>query len=101
VRSIVTLGCPLAGRRPPPATVPATSVYSRTDAIVPWRASLLAPRARSQNVEVRGSHLGLGHNPAVALVVADRLAQRTETWRPFVAPGWAQRWFPTRDRQSA
>ena len=72
-----------------------TSVYSRTDAIVPWRASLLAPGLRRENVEVRGSHLGLGHNPPVLVVVADRLAQTEESWEPFVAPRWARRWIPS------
>jgi pimeloyl-ACP methyl ester carboxylesterase len=90
VRSIITLGSPLAAHVPPPTAIPTTSVYSRTDAIVPWRTSLLAPRARSENVEVTGSHLGLGHNPAAVVVVADRLAQPTGNWRPYTAPRWAR-----------
>jgi pimeloyl-ACP methyl ester carboxylesterase len=95
VRSIITLGSPLAARRHhPPADVPTTSVYSRTDAIVTWRASLLPTCRLHENVEVRGSHLGLGHNPAVAIVVADRLAQQPETWQTFKPPRWARRWLP-------
>jgi pimeloyl-ACP methyl ester carboxylesterase len=94
VRSIITLGSPLVGRRQPPPELPTTSVYSRTDAIVTWRASLLPARALHENVEVRGSHLGLGHNPAVAVVVADRLAQQREDWQPFKPPRWARRWLP-------
>lgn len=94
VHSIITLGSPLAGRRPPPQHVPMTSIYSRTDAIVTWRASLLPSRPLHQNVEVRGSHLGLGHNPAVAVVVADRLAEDPRSWRRFAPPRWASRWFP-------
>jgi pimeloyl-ACP methyl ester carboxylesterase len=94
VRSIVTLGSPLAGRRPPPAAIPTTSIYSRTDAIVAWRASRLASPPPHENVEVHGSHLGLGHNPAVAVVVADRLAQRPGAWRRFTPPHWARRWLP-------
>ncbi len=94
VRSVITLGSPL-GRRHPPRNIPTTSVYSRSDAIVGWRASLLPRRAFCENVEVRGSHLGLGHNPAVAVVVADRLAQQPETWQPFQPPHWARAWFPT------
>ena len=43
---------------------------------------MLPPDGRHENVEVRGSHLGLGHNPAVAMVVADRLAQRAERVAP-------------------
>ncbi len=95
VRSVVTLGSPLVGRRHPPSGIPTTSVYSRSDAIVAWRTSLLPGGALSENVEVRGSHLGLGHNPAVAVVVADRLAQEAETWQPFRPPRWAGHWFPT------
>ena len=94
VRSIITLGSPLAGRRHPPPDIPTTSVYSRTDAIVPWNASLLPSRSLHENVEVRGSHLGLGHNPAVAIVIADRLAQQRETWQSFKPPRWARRWMP-------
>ena len=93
VRSLITLGSPLAGHRPPPATIPTTSIYSRSDAIVPWRSSVLAGAGRHENVEVRGSHLGLGHNPAVIVAVADRLAQRAVDWRPFSVPSWAGRWL--------
>lgn len=92
VRCVITLGSPLTGRMP--TGVPMTSVYSRSDSIVPWRASILPAGARRENVEVRGSHLGLGHNPAVLVVVADRLSQPEQAWRPFVAPRWARRWIP-------
>jgi pimeloyl-ACP methyl ester carboxylesterase len=98
VRSLITLGSPLAGQPQPPASIPFTSVYSRTDAIVPWSSSLLPTGPRRENIEVIGSHLGLGHNPAVVLVVADRLAQGSANWRPFVAPRWAQRWLVTDGR---
>jgi pimeloyl-ACP methyl ester carboxylesterase len=98
VRSIITLGSPLAGRPQPPESIPMTSVYSRTDAIVPWRSALLPARPRYENVEVLGSHLGLGHNPAVVVVVADRLAQRSTSWNHFVAPRWAARWLATDGR---
>lgn len=94
VRSVITLGSPLLVRPPAPAGIPMTSVYSRSDAIVPWRASIL-PRGKScESVEVRGSHLGLGHNPAVLVVVADRLSQPEGGWQPFVVPDWARRWIP-------
>ncbi len=94
VRSIVTLGSPL-DRRHPPRDIPTTSVYSRSDTIVGWRSSLIPSGALRENVEVRGSHLGLGHNPAVAGVVADRLAQQPDTWQPFQTPRWARPWLPT------
>jgi pimeloyl-ACP methyl ester carboxylesterase len=95
VRSVIALGSPLLDRRHPPPDIPTTSVYSRSDAIVAWRTSLLPGGALRENVEVRGSHLGLGHNPGVAVVVADRLAQEPETWQPFQPPRWARPWLPT------
>ena len=94
VRCVITLGSPLVGQPRMPVSVPTTSVYSRSDSIVPWRASLLPAGPLCENVEVRGSHLGLGHNPAVLVVVADRLSQPERSWQPFVAPRWAQRWIP-------
>jgi pimeloyl-ACP methyl ester carboxylesterase len=95
IRAIVTLGSPL-GRLPgPPSDIPTTSIFSRSDAIVGWRASLLPSEPRRENVEVRGSHLGLGHNPAGVVVVADRLAQLPGAWHRFEPPSWARRWFPS------
>jgi dienelactone hydrolase len=63
--------------------VPVTAIHSRSDAIVAWRSSLVRPAARRQNIQVRGSHLGLGHNPAVLHVIADRLSRPPERWKPF------------------
>jgi pimeloyl-ACP methyl ester carboxylesterase len=94
VRQVVTLGSPLRMASSVPVGVPVTSVYSRSDAIVPWRASLLAAGPTRQNVEVRGSHLGLGHNPPVLVVVADRLALPIARWHPYRPPRWAGRWLP-------
>jgi len=67
-------------------TVPTTSIYSRTDGIVRWQTCLDDQRERSENVEVYGSHCGLGFNPSVAFVLADRLAQSADDWRPFRPP---------------
>lgn len=66
--------------------VPATAIYTRGDGIVAWRSCLLDAGRRRENVEVRGSHYGLAHNPAVLHVLADRLARPEHDWRPF-APG--------------
>lgn len=66
--------------------VPATSVYSRSDGIVPWQACRLSPGKHRENIEVLSSHLGLGHNPTVLHLLADRLAQPEHGWKPFV-PG--------------
>lgn len=95
IRQVITLGSPLNYAPPLPATVPATSIYSKSDSVVPYRASLLASGSRRENVEVRGSHFGLGHNPPVLIVVADRLAQPAGAWRPYRAPRWARPWLPS------
>ena len=62
-------------RSAPP--VPTTSIYSRTDGVVAWQ-TCRHDKAMHQveDIEVRGSHIGMGWNPAVLRVVADRLAQR-------------------------
>jgi pimeloyl-ACP methyl ester carboxylesterase len=69
-------------RVPPPQ--PTTSIFSRRDGIVAWQACTHhAPRAGVQDIEVSGSHLGMGWNPQVLAVVADRLAQPPGRWRPY------------------
>lgn len=77
-----------------PLPVPATSIWSRQDGIVAWQASLEQPSATVENIAVLGSHLGLGHNPAVLWAVADRLGQPAGQWRPFVAPRWLGPLYP-------
>lgn len=64
-------------------TVPTTSIYSRSDGVVAWQTCLLQEGPWAENVEVDGSHCGLGWNAAVLRVVADRLAQREGAWRPY------------------
>jgi pimeloyl-ACP methyl ester carboxylesterase len=66
-----------------PLPVPSTSIYSRTDGVVAWQACLETEGPQRENVEVRGSHIGLGVNPAAFWVIADRLAQPLGAWKPF------------------
>lgn len=73
-------------RTPPP--VPTTSIYSKTDGIVNWRSCLQETGPRSENIEVEGSHCGMGFNPLVIAAIADRLAQAEGAWRPFERDGW-------------
>lgn len=68
-------------KSPPP--VPSTAIYSRTDGIVAWQGCREQDSSTTQNVEVEGSHCGLGHNPAVLYVIADRLAMPEGEWSPF------------------
>jgi len=64
--------------------VPTTSIYSKLDGVVDWRASMLRPNGWTENIEVVGaSHIGLGVNAAVLWIAADRLAQPDGTFRPF------------------
>lgn len=74
-----------------PLPVPSTSVFTRTDGIVPWRACVDAADGPHETLEVIGSHCGLGHHPAVLWVVADRLAQAPGTWAPMVVPSALRR----------
>ena len=113
VRGVITLGSPFAGapkasnawklyerasrqgvedwphrermKAPPP--VPATAIYSRSDGIVAWQGCREREGALSENIEVEGSHCGLGHNPAVLYAICDRLAQPEGGWRRFERTG--------------
>lgn len=64
-----------ARRRVPPP-VPCTAVYTKSDGIVHWRCAMEDPAPNTENVEVRGSHTGLGFNPQVMRVIAERLARK-------------------------
>ncbi len=113
VRQVITLGSPFAGehdvsnvrrlyamlsgrrnddpalrarlRVPPP--VPVTAIYTRTDGIVPWQRCVEGPGPGIENIEVEGSHSGLGHNPLVLHAIADRLSLAPGQWRPFERRG--------------
>jgi pimeloyl-ACP methyl ester carboxylesterase len=77
---------------PPP--VPTTAIFSRTDGVCAWRGCIERPGALTENIEVRGSHCGLGHHPAAVYAVADRLAQREGAWKPFDRTGWRALIYP-------
>ncbi|MGB5832908.1 MAG: alpha/beta hydrolase [Thiohalocapsa sp.] len=113
VRLVITLGTPITGE-PSPAEfwrmyerftgdpmglpphlagldrqlpVPATSIYSRTDGIVPWQSSIEPERSLTESIEVESSHLGLGAHPLALYAIADRLAQPEGQWHPFEPSG--------------
>jgi pimeloyl-ACP methyl ester carboxylesterase len=122
VRSVITLGSPFAGspkatnawriyemasgrradEQDPPfggsisATppVPTTAIFSRTDGICAWQACLNKDGPQAENIEVYGSHCGLGHHPAVVYAIADRLAQPEGAWKKFDRSGWRHLVFP-------
>jgi poly(3-hydroxyalkanoate) synthetase len=80
---------------PDPLAVPSTAIYTRTDGIVPWHTCTQRSDERSENIEVTGAHIGLGHHPAAVLAITDRLAQPEKHWRPFRPPVLVRRWYPT------
>ena len=83
---------PSWAREPIPAW--ATSIYTRTDGVVHWSQCLNVHRPHTENIEVRGSHLGLGFNAAAMWIIADRLAQPTDRWQRFRPPGPLRYLFP-------
>lgn len=120
VRQVITLGSPFTGtadvsnvkrlyqflsgrrqddpqlrarlRETPPQ--PVTSIYTKSDGIVPWQRCIEVAREGVENIEVPGSHSGLGHNPVVLLAIADRLAQPEGGWQPFERTGWRRLLYP-------
>jgi pimeloyl-ACP methyl ester carboxylesterase len=124
VRSVITMGTPFAGsprstnawkiyeltsgRRieqdsgrydlPVAPLVPTTSLFSRTDGIVAWQASIQTPsqnNANTENIEVIASHVGIGVNPSAWWAVADRLAQAEGQWKAFERKGgWHNLVYP-------
>ena len=69
-----------------PLAVPVTAVHTRSDGIVPWQTCLIQDAPTAENLRVRGSHVGLGFNPAAFYLIADRLAQPSDNWTAFEAP---------------
>jgi triacylglycerol lipase len=61
---------------PFPESVSLTSIYSKGDGVVRWQ-SCVVPYA--DNVEVRGTHVGLGLNPQAYVAIATALARPPAT----------------------
>jgi pimeloyl-ACP methyl ester carboxylesterase len=76
-------------------SMPVTAIYTKADGVVAWQTCLQEDGVLRENVEVPGSHCGLGHNPAALWVVADRLAQPVVPWAPFASPSYARHLYPT------
>ncbi|NNL64676.1 MAG: alpha/beta fold hydrolase, partial [Myxococcales bacterium] len=70
-----------------PLSVPTTSLYSRSDGIVHWKSCLVDPGPQRENIEVPGSHTGMGFHPKALAVIADRLAQPEGEWAHYRAEG--------------
>lgn len=126
VRQVITLGSPFAGH--PKSTnawrvyeaasgqraddgdhhpagplhvtppVPTTAIFSRTDGVCAWQACKEVVGPQAENIEVSGSHIGLGHHPAVVYAIADRLAQPEGAWKRFDRSGLRSLVYPDAER---
>lgn len=81
---------------PPP--MPSTAIYSKADGVVAWQNCVEIDAPTTDNIEVYGSHCGLGVNPSVLFAVADRLAQADGAWAPFERKGWRSAVYPLSER---
>jgi pimeloyl-ACP methyl ester carboxylesterase len=64
--------------------VPMTAIYSKGDGVVHWQACMeLEEGPQTQNIKVCGSHCGMGFNPKIYHIIADRLAQKQSAWRKY------------------
>lgn len=113
IRQLITLGSPFAGLAEPnnaewlftlvsggkkikevdatflsdlplKAPVPSTAIYTKEDGVVAWKMCMEQTEdALHQNIQVRGSHIGLGFNASVLSIIEDRLKLKKSTWEKF------------------
>ncbi|MDP6376981.1 MAG: esterase [Pseudomonadales bacterium] len=76
-----------------PLDVPSTSIYSRSDGVVGWRACVEPENEQAQNIEIVGSHSGMAINPVVLHILANRLAQHPKQWAKFDSGHGCMRWI--------
>jgi hypothetical protein len=70
--------------KPERSPVPCTSIYSKSDGLVPWELCVETETAQAENIEIEGAtHRGLPAHPKVLEVITHRLAQPEGEWRPF------------------
>jgi pimeloyl-ACP methyl ester carboxylesterase len=75
--------------------VPSTAIFSKHDGIVAWQNSREPKAKHTDNIEVKGSHCGLGVNPTVLWAIADRLALPEKGWAPFDRSGLKAMIYPS------
>lgn len=86
----------LARRALTPPPVPTTSIYSKSDGVVDWRASLNPQAPLTENIEVEASHMGMPFHALVLTALLDRLAQPEDVsvWKPFSPVDYAGFSYP-------
>jgi len=75
--------------------VPSTAIFTKADGIVAWQNCCEPEDAATDNIEVYGSHCGLGINASVLYAIADRLAQPEGEWAPFERRGLRALVYPS------
>jgi len=79
-----TMGPALSRRLRTPPPLRTTSIYSRSDGVVAWQTCRHDNRSSLvHDIEVKGSHIGMGWNRDVLAAVADRLGQHAGPWRRY------------------
>ena len=73
--------------RQPVGDVPVTAIFSKTDAIVSSEIAKLPSGKKVENIGINTSHIGMGFNPVVLYLIADRLRQPKDDWMPFEISG--------------
>jgi hypothetical protein len=73
--------------REPVNDVPVTANFSKSDAIVSPDIAKLPAGKNVENIGINTSHIGMGFNPIVLYLIADRLRQPRDDWMPFEISG--------------
>jgi len=63
-------------RNSTPIQVPITAIFSKSDAIVDWRAAIDKVSQQVEHIQISGSHLGMGFNSTVFKIVRRVLKNR-------------------------
>ncbi len=83
-----------------PLSVPYTSIFTKGDGVVHWSQCVQGNGCqKTENIRVIGSHMGLTMNPAVRIIIADRLAQPEDEWQRFKHKRWRRLLIPRTDGQ--
>jgi len=81
--------------------VPTTSVYSKLDGVVAWKCSVEETQPGGESIHLRGNtHCGMAFSPSALYLVADRLAQPVNRWKPFAPQGLARVLYGAQDHLS-
>jgi pimeloyl-ACP methyl ester carboxylesterase len=70
---------------PPPAPVPTTALFSKTDGVVSWETCIEKVEDDiHQNIEVNSSHMGVIYSQEVWSIILDRLRYDKENWKKYI-----------------